>query len=1480
LSNVIRVFNYQDDKSSKFWEITQSGVTVMVRFGKIGTQGQRQEKTFAEVASAAKHAAKLIAEKTAKGYVERGGQRSDVAEAFGAPAQTTEQGSPGAAMCESVSKISDAAKTPKISKASKPKSPVRGPEATPESLLALLDQDDATNRLLARHPRASGELLEKLSHSSDKATRQAVAQHPNTPKEALVALAPQFPGEFYKNPAFDWLLLEDPDLLFRMGEGVLKNILKREDCPLSFMQWAVQRGSAIEQQALAMNPNVPPDILARLAKRKGAVSSAARGRQPAKDVGQSVESLAEEIEQAYRSEVIKALASIELDDAVSAFKRGTISRQQLPWLSLECRVALSGIPWAAVVVGVLPGREEELAGSAAGPVRMWVARFVGHGTGLLERLAKDRHPLVRAAVAANAECPPPVLTALVDDPDFGVRTAAARNPQLTAEQAERLAETPSTQVRLAVCDARRLPLGSLQALAKTKRLEVRKPALSRLKLLGHPAANPNTPTEQLLELAKSSKVSVKAQLAANPSTPAEVLERLAAEAHPALDEELLCNPNLPYDVSATIHLRQLEGGKSAVGVLEHERTPFEIRRLAAEKVWRNRWPRTEDWIQDVVRFFLDPTVGVDLNNLLHVPDGMESVYAASTLRSARLLGLAHPKAPVEALIKRSSSVDWVERLAIARNTSTPPNLITKLGKDPHRFVATQAQATELAKIKIAAQQEEALAQTVDPVDWTPVASGLLSQLRQGGNPRVRPWQFAGTRWWPELPLISRMGLIGADGMELPLDRLFAGCPNSLFGRMSSEGVSESVRKLRGWLLNSESTPVRVLETIATNEMFNTSAKQSWLTRVPLENDPELVTKLRSASDQTQQGQPWHGAAKALLGHPDLPEDCAQSVRDNLLRAHQQKLRTRLVGATVDARLQVAADVEAPRDVLEALAKDKNKEVRLIAELACWRFNPPPSDAERQKALQGFIKRIQSAEQTTKQSLAALDLCPPEVLTCLADDADWKSVVVPLMLNPSTPLPVFLMLSSKFARVSFDFQDLSAVFAQPVGGERSKALRASKSEAVRALVARWAPQDDVAGLERDPSFKVRMALAQRRVDASRPKGKLTLPPEVCEALARDLDPLVRAAMVARPDLPTKLREQLADDHDPKVSQAACERGGFSQTFYAARIRAGVLYWCWVKEVEDEATLLDIAATPERTLLGFNLWGYSSAAKALLGRGALPASVQHKLARDPQYRRELSERKDVPLDLLIQFLNDADPSVFEAALESDRLPLEVLSRVVTEKPSKKGWMAVFKNPYSPTDLVELAASKLGAVDSYEHRLGNRSWYALKLAGASSDEQIRAFLRHAMNLAFDAKTPLDVLRSLAACGFWSVRKALAENSVLPLEERESIVSALWKEMEQAFEAVGSTASEQDLVDEDEVAWMLGMLDFMPPPNDKRAIAAAAKSPQLLQRIAAALSPGVQPSILKFFLDDSSQCVRSLAAQKLRALSSQTHEAAQEHG
>ncbi|WP_421080729.1 WGR domain-containing protein, partial [Serratia fonticola] len=66
----MRHFEFKDDKSNKFWQIEQSDSDLNLRWGKIGTQGQSQTKSFDNEAKASAAMTKLVKEKTGKGYVE------------------------------------------------------------------------------------------------------------------------------------------------------------------------------------------------------------------------------------------------------------------------------------------------------------------------------------------------------------------------------------------------------------------------------------------------------------------------------------------------------------------------------------------------------------------------------------------------------------------------------------------------------------------------------------------------------------------------------------------------------------------------------------------------------------------------------------------------------------------------------------------------------------------------------------------------------------------------------------------------------------------------------------------------------------------------------------------------------------------------------------------------------------------------------------------------------------------------------------------------------------------------------------------------------------------------------------------------------------------------------------------------------------------------------------------------------------------
>ncbi len=60
---------YESIKDNKFWEIKTEGKRLLIHFGRVGTQGQTQVKTFADIDSAEKEKQKLVEEKLTTGYV-------------------------------------------------------------------------------------------------------------------------------------------------------------------------------------------------------------------------------------------------------------------------------------------------------------------------------------------------------------------------------------------------------------------------------------------------------------------------------------------------------------------------------------------------------------------------------------------------------------------------------------------------------------------------------------------------------------------------------------------------------------------------------------------------------------------------------------------------------------------------------------------------------------------------------------------------------------------------------------------------------------------------------------------------------------------------------------------------------------------------------------------------------------------------------------------------------------------------------------------------------------------------------------------------------------------------------------------------------------------------------------------------------------------------------------------------------------------
>ena len=66
-----RYFEFCEDNSHKFWEISIAGESLTTRWGRVGTDGQSKTKECTNAAAAQAEATKLITEKTKKGYREQ-----------------------------------------------------------------------------------------------------------------------------------------------------------------------------------------------------------------------------------------------------------------------------------------------------------------------------------------------------------------------------------------------------------------------------------------------------------------------------------------------------------------------------------------------------------------------------------------------------------------------------------------------------------------------------------------------------------------------------------------------------------------------------------------------------------------------------------------------------------------------------------------------------------------------------------------------------------------------------------------------------------------------------------------------------------------------------------------------------------------------------------------------------------------------------------------------------------------------------------------------------------------------------------------------------------------------------------------------------------------------------------------------------------------------------------------------------------------
>jgi hypothetical protein len=402
-----------------------------------------------------------------------------------------------------------------------------------------------------------------------------------------------------------------------MGKGVLKNILKRPDCPESFFNWAVEHGDQQQKLALAMNLNATEEMLRSLIRQGGIAGIAAQGHIKIQENSSKLNpknSLEESIKH--------GLKDLDLEDAKRSWSREYIGPAQWLHLSPVVRLGVIGIKCFGLIDSSL---------NLDIGIRRKAAQSLSSTAQILQRLSFDTNESVRSDVANNPNAPLLLLQGWANDENEEMRSAVAYNSSTPFELLETLSNDENSKVRQSVAANQATPSFILEKLIHDEIEFVRHEVpgnhstpVSLLEKLSRDedwvmrwqvAYNPNTTVEILINLSSDKNESVQHAVAGNHKTPisileqlsyhengyarsgvagnhiapAELLERLSHDKDSSVRQAVAGNQNAPVELLRTLSLD--DDPKVRIEVIKNPSTPIKtVEKLAFDKEWDvRRW---------------------------------------------------------------------------------------------------------------------------------------------------------------------------------------------------------------------------------------------------------------------------------------------------------------------------------------------------------------------------------------------------------------------------------------------------------------------------------------------------------------------------------------------------------------------------------------------------------------------------------------------------------------------------------------------------------------------------------------------------------------------------------------------------------------------------------------------------------------------------------------------------------------------------
>lgn len=1022
-------------------------------------------------------------------------------------------------------------------------------DASQAQLESVAGIDAGVDRLLARHPKAGASLLEELSHSRDKSIRKNVVLNANTPKETLIRLAPQFPGDFFMNPAFDWLILEDPNLLFSIGQGVLKNILKRPECPESFMNWAVEHGSEQEKLAVAMNPKAPKNALETLVAFGGRAGSAASGHATIQMVSKEVD-----LEHVFISEFKNELHQLMPSEAADLFRLNLIDLPQFPYLNAVSKIYICGYnPDSLARSGVSLDATEifhtlvECARYDSGysdllealPLALpalktqtefndGLKRFLEY---VLEQepsaeLPTGKQP-IRLAIpllsCLDYEYPiPDVLFSRLDQfNEYDYAIPAFLHPSCPQKIKDKYAaEISDASDRFSNLNTTENAVGIEQKIDGLMiDLDTKIVSPYRAVMLERKNGNNELTLENEIALQEIATEIIEfceecTKFKYDPlyyGVSASLLEGSYKQIYSACEELLGDGESdfAPDWVNELIPILEdlVSAPSRSARMISHAISLKDgifrsVARAAKSPVVRDSIPllvcspESSVWYQKRLKLSYDKSAlvpAVHKGDIFFIRDRRAAKACNSRLLAARVLGLVRNDAMPEVLAKRSKSIEWLERMAVASNPNTPSNVIESMRNDSHSSVARQAESTFVKKQLDFSRQKKLLAKPLRNIDLTPLAFEVGCRFMEKYE-LPEKW----TLYFDSIS-IEELGNID-ESRKNALKRTIASsasAPEESLAKL----VKDPDKYVRISLAKNPHTPKHLLDLLALddeahvrnriaenpaspNSLLDSLAKTgNWLTKILVLNNPSTAEALKSM------------LASELLESEDWKQNPGVRIRV----AENPSTSTNLLE-------KLAQDID--RGVREAVAKNPSTPSKALGMLAAENFyfwtmgtllsNPHMPEDIAEARLNELAK---GSDRNLRAVTASCPRTPISTLVELSKDED-HTVKRAVAANPACPSS---LLEEIFVCPSVFFKEY--VF---------RGIASNKNTPLRIL------QD--LSLHRDKEIRIAVA------------GNASVTAEIVERLSKDKEMRIRLAVISNMETPQYILERLKLDQNGEVRQA--------------------------------------------------------------------------------------------------------------------------------------------------------------------------------------------------------------------------------------------------------------------------------------------------------------------------------------------------------